>query len=257
MFECFCLGLVIKLPNAIAAWAILSAALSEIYTVCYRISGNLGIGAQILFAFGDPCMEGLMLRQFKVAALAVAGLLTLAFAPAARADFVDSFFSDLFGPIGPQGRQTLTFKPGAYAPGSIVVSFGDRRLYYIQSKNVAISYPIAIPKNEARWSGVSYVSQKRENPSWTPTADMRRENPKLPSYVAGGDPRNPLGVRALYLGSSLYRIHGTDAPWLIGQQVSHGCIRMYNEDVLDLYRHAKVGAKVIVTWNRFQGTNRF
>ena len=116
-------------------------------------------------------------------------------------------------------------------------------------KATAISYAIAIPKEEARWSGVSYVSQKRENPVWTPTADMRRENPTLPSYVAGGDPRNPLGTRALYLGDSMYRIHGTDAPWLIGQQVSHGCIRMYNEDAADLFRRAKLGAKVVVTWN--------
>jgi lipoprotein-anchoring transpeptidase ErfK/SrfK len=184
-----------------------------------------------------------LMRQFAIAGLA----LTIA-ASNANAAFLDSFFNDLFGPIGAAGRQHVKIR-GGYTPGEIIVSFGDRRLYYIESKATAISYAIAIPKAEAKWSGVSYVSQKRENPTWTPTADMRRENPKLPAYVAGGDPRNPLGVRALYLGESMYRIHGTDAPSLIGQQVSHGCIRMYNEDVLDLYRRAKVGSKVTVTWS--------
>ncbi len=184
-----------------------------------------------------------IMKQFAIASL----VLTFA-ASNANAGFVDSFFNDLFGPIGVAGRQHVKIR-GGYTPGEIIVSFGDRRLYYIESKTTAISYAIAIPKAEAKWSGVSYVSQKRENPTWTPTADMRRENPRLPAYVAGGDPRNPLGVRALYLGESLYRIHGTDAPQLIGEQVSHGCIRMYNEDVVDLYRRAKVGSKVTVTWN--------
>ncbi|MFZ0571864.1 MAG: L,D-transpeptidase [Rhodomicrobium sp.] len=187
-----------------------------------------------------------LIKQFAIASL----LLTMA-ATSANANFLDSFFSDLFGPMGGGPRQNIKIKPGLYTPGEIVVSFGDRRLYYIESKSTAISYSIAIPKAEAKWSGVSYVSQKKENPVWTPTADMRRENPKLPAYVAGGDPRNPLGTRALYLGDSMYRIHGTDAEQLIGQQVSHGCIRMYNRDVLDLYHRAKVGAKVTVTWNHF------
>jgi lipoprotein-anchoring transpeptidase ErfK/SrfK len=80
---------------------------------------------------------------------------------------------------------------------------------------------------------------------------MRRENPKLPYYVPGGHPQNPLGVRALYLGASTYRIHGTDAPWTIGTAVSKGCIRMYNEDVLDLYPRVPVGTRVTVTWKRF------
>lgn len=190
-----------------------------------------------------------MTRLIKLAAVACAGLVLAAAGPSAVK--AQTIFDELFGSAsGPSGRQTVRF-PGNYAPGTIIVSFGDRRLYFIEKKGQAISYPIAIPKNEARWSGVSYVSQKRVNPDWTPTPEMRRENPKLPAYVPGGHPRNPLGVRALYLGSSLYRIHGTDAPWLIGQEVSKGCIRMYNEDVIHLYQRAKVGAKVIVTWRRF------
>ena len=173
-----------------------------------------------------------LMKQVMVASLA----LTIG-ASNANANLLDSFFGGLFGPGGNRTagpRQQVKIR-GGFNPGDIIVSFGDRRLYYIDSKASAISYAIAIPKEEARWSGVSYVSQKRENPVWT--------------YVAGGDPRNPLGTRALYLGDSMYRIHGTDAPWLIGQQVSHGCIRMYNEDAADLYRRAKVGAKVVVTWN--------
>lgn len=186
--------------------------------------------------------------------LAIASLLLTIAAPNAKASFLDSFFNGLFSPMGGGPREQVRIKPGSYAPGEIIVSFGDRRLYYIESKTAAISYSIAIPKAEAKWSGVSYVSEKRENPTWTPTPDMRRENPSLPASVAGGDPRNPLGTRALYLGDSMYRIHGTDAEWLIGQQVSHGCIRMYNRDVADLYRRAKVGAKVTVTWNHFSRT---
>lgn len=149
------------------------------------------------------------------------------------------------------GRQTVRFHP-QYKPGQIIVSFGDRRLYYISRPGQAISYPIAIPRDQSRWQGITTVSQKRENPSWTPTPDMIRENPRLPSWVPGGHPMNPLGVRALYLGSSTYRIHGTDAPWTIGQAVSKGCIRMYNKDVLDLYPRVTVGAQVTVTWQRFK-----
>ena len=115
------------------------------------------------------------------------------------------------------------------------MSFGDRRLYLVTKPGQAISYPIAVPREQSRWQGVLPVTDKRENPAWTPTPDMIKENPRLPSWVPGGHPMNPLGVRALYLGSSTYRIHGTDAPWTIGQAVSKGCIRMFNEDVLDLY----------------------
>ena len=115
----------------------------------------------------------------------------------------------------------------------------------------AISYPIGAPMGEARWEGVLHVSEKRINPLWTPTADMRRENPTLPAYVPGGHPLNPLGPRAMYLGNTTYRIHGTDAPWTVGQDVSHGCIRMYNNDVIDLYDRVPVGTKVVVTWQRY------
>jgi len=152
---------------------------------------------------------------------------------------------------GASGRQTVTFSK-KYSPGQVIVSFGDRRLYYIKSRGVALSYPIAVPRPDARWQGVLRVSQKRVNPTWTPTPRMRRKNPKLPVTVPGGHPRNPLGSRALYLGSTLYRIHGTDAPWTIGKNVSSGCVRMHNSHVEELYRMVRTGARVTATWRRYQ-----
>jgi lipoprotein-anchoring transpeptidase ErfK/SrfK len=172
-----------------------------------------------------------------------AGLLaaTLAAVPGSAA--AQSIFYDWNGGT----KQMVSVSP-QHSPGQIIVSFSDRRLYHIVGRGRALSYPIAIPREQSRWEGTTSVSMKRMNPSWTPTPTMRRENPTLPSFVPGGHPRNPLGVRALYLGSSTYRIHGTDAPWTIGQPVSKGCIRMFNEDVLDLYGKINVGTKVVVTW---------
>jgi hypothetical protein len=148
------------------------------------------------------------------------------------------------------GRQVIKFDP-KYTPGQIIVSFGDRRLYLLTKKGEAISYPIAVPREKSRWQGTTKITAKKENPSWRPTPEMLAENPKLPHWVPGGHPMNPLGVRALYLGASAYRIHGTDAPWTIGQAVSQGCIRMNNKDVLDLFPRVPVGTRVTVTWERF------
>jgi lipoprotein-anchoring transpeptidase ErfK/SrfK len=193
------------------------------------------------------------MRRFKllngVAFVAVAAMLISVAPPKAAAQ---GFFESLFGGggFGRSGRQMVAFTR-QHKPGTIVVSFGDRRLYYVTSPGEAISYPIGVPTGRAAWSGTSHVSMKRVNPDWTPTPDMRRENPELPAFVPGGHPRNPLGVRALYLGDTLYRIHGTDAPWTIGQEVSRGCIRLYNDDVIDLYNRVRIGAPVIVTWNRY------
>lgn len=153
--------------------------------------------------------------------------------------------------VGGTGKEIIRFN-ASFKPGQIIASFSDRRLYFIVKPGEAISYPIAIPREQSRWQGVMTVSQKRENPSWTPTPEMRRENPRLPSWVPGGHPMNPMGVRALYLGSSAYRIHGTDAPWTIGQPVSKGCIRMFNQDVIDLYNRVPVGAQVTVTWQSYR-----
>ena len=150
-----------------------------------------------------------------------------------------------------EAKHIVSFKT-KHSPGTMVVSFADRRLYYVLKGKRAISYPIAVPKQDAKWSGNFRMSTKRVNPTWTPTPKMFRDNPKLPRMVKGGDPRNPLGTRALYVGNTLYRIHGTDAPWLIGEAVSHGCVRMYNRDVEDLYNRASVGSRIIVTYNRYK-----
>ena len=162
------------------------------------------------------------------------------------------FFEGFWGGEEETGgkRHAVAFSK-QYTPGQIIVSFGDRRLYHITKPGVAMSYPIAVPREKSRWSGVTSVSMKRENPDWTPTAEMFAENPRLPPWVPGGHPMNPMGKRAMYLGASTYRIHGTDAPWTIGQAVSKGCIRMFNEDVQQLYPLVKVGTKVTVTWEKF------
>jgi lipoprotein-anchoring transpeptidase ErfK/SrfK len=178
-------------------------------------------------------------------------VLSLALVAATPASAQSLFFDWGFGETaGGSGKQTVAFRGGS--PGEVIVSFGDRKLYYVTGNGTAIAYPVAIPREQSRWAGTTSVTEKRENPAWTPTPTMRAENPRLPSWVPGGHPMNPLGVRALYLGSSMYRIHGTDAPWTIGTAASKGCIRMYNQDVLDLYPRVRIGAKVTVTWNKFQ-----
>lgn len=189
-------------------------------------------------------------RKLGLTAVAAASLAAFVVAqgrPASAQLFWDWDGDDI---IGGSGRQTVAFSP-KYGTGQIIVSFGDRKLYYITHPGQAISYPIAVPREKSRWQGVTAVSQKRVNPSWTPTPTMLAENPRLPRWVPGGHPMNPLGVRALYLGSSMYRIHGTDAPWTIGTAASKGCIRLYNQDVLDLYPRVNVGAKVTVTYQTF------
>lgn len=164
--------------------------------------------------------------------------------------FAQSAWNSSWGANSPSDRQTVSF-PTSYGAGEVVVSFGDRRLYHVQAKGRAISYPIGVPRAQDRWDGVERVSMKRVDPPWTPTATMLRENPKLPQFVPGGHPRNPLGVRAIYLGNTLYRIHGTDAPSTIGSNVSKGCVRMHNEHVMELYDRIAIGAKVTATWERF------
>jgi lipoprotein-anchoring transpeptidase ErfK/SrfK len=141
-------------------------------------------------------------------------------------------------------RETVAYKSGQ-APGTIVVDTKNRFLYYVTGSDQAIRYSIAVGREGYGWHGVSTVSQKREWPDWTPTPAILREHPNLPRHVEGGYD-NPLGARALYLGATLYRIHGTNEPWRIGAAVSSGCIRLSNNDIIDLYNRARVGAKVIV-----------
>lgn len=142
------------------------------------------------------------------------------------------------------GRQMVSIDP-KYAPGNIVINTSERRLYYVTSRGQAIRYGIGVGRVGFQWSGVKTVSAKKEWPSWTPPSQMLRRRPDLPRYMPGGID-NPLGARAMYLGSSLYRIHGSNEPETIGQAVSSGCFRMTNEDVVDLYNRVRVGATVYV-----------
>ncbi len=141
-------------------------------------------------------------------------------------------------------RQVVPFKT-TEKPGTIVVATGQRFLYLVLGKGKALRYGIGVARDGFEWSGTHRVSNKREWPGWTPPAEMKRRKPGLPDYMPGGI-NNPLGARALYIGSTLYRIHGTNEPWTIGQNVSSGCIRMVNDDVVDLFDRVKIGAKVIV-----------
>ncbi len=131
------------------------------------------------------------------------------------------------------------------APGTIVVDTSDKHLYFVQKGGRAIRYGIGVGRPGFEWSGKKTISRKAEWPAWTPPPEMLVRRPDLPRYMPGG-PQNPLGARALYLGSSMYRIHGTNEPSTIGQNVSSGCIRMMNEDVTDLYARVHVGTRVEV-----------
>jgi lipoprotein-anchoring transpeptidase ErfK/SrfK len=132
-----------------------------------------------------------------------------------------------------------------YKPGTIVVETSERRLYLVLEDGKAMKYGIGVGRDGFRWSGQHRITRTAEWPGWTPPAAMRKRVPDLPAYMPGG-PNNPLGARALYIGSTLYRIHGTSEPWTIGQAVSSGCIRLTNDDVTDLYERVKVGALVVV-----------
>jgi lipoprotein-anchoring transpeptidase ErfK/SrfK len=148
------------------------------------------------------------------------------------------------GGSGPIGRQTVNIGTRE-RPGTIIINTSERRLYYVTGNGQAIRYGIGVGRLGFTWAGVKTVSAKKEWPAWTPPPQMLRRRPDLPRFMRGGM-ENPLGARAMYLGSSLYRIHGSNEPETIGQAVSSGCFRMTNEDVVDLYNRVRVGAKVIV-----------
>jgi lipoprotein-anchoring transpeptidase ErfK/SrfK len=145
--------------------------------------------------------------------------------------------------VAPIPREIVAFS--GYAPGTIVVNTAERRLYYVMGDGTAMRYGVGVGRPGFTWGGTQRVTRKAEWPGWTPPAEMIRRRPDLPKYMAGGID-NPLGARAMYLGSSLYRIHGSNEPDTIGQAVSSGCIRMTNDDVVDLYNRVRVGAQVVV-----------
>ena len=141
-------------------------------------------------------------------------------------------------------RQMVFFRT-TEPPGTIVVSVSQRFLYVIQGNNRALRYGIGVGREGFQWVGLLRISRKSEWPDWTPPAEMIRRQPYLPRFMAGG-PGNPMGARALYLGETVYRIHGTNQPHTIGHAVSSGCFRLVNKDVIDLYERIPVGTKVVV-----------
>jgi lipoprotein-anchoring transpeptidase ErfK/SrfK len=195
----------------------------------------------------------IMLQLRKPVMRVVAGIvavLLMAATSQAQAQFFDSrdvmgggpnFFG---GGASPIPRQTVMY-PSNYAPGTIVINTAERRLYLVLGGGEALRYGIGVGRDGFRWGGVHRVSAKREWPDWTPPREMIARRPDLPRHMRGGI-ENPLGARALYLGSTLYRIHGSNEPETIGQAVSSGCFRMTNEDVVDLYNRVSVGATVVV-----------
>jgi len=147
--------------------------------------------------------------------------------------------------LNPDHRHQVVFYRSNEAPGTIVVDTSDRFLYLIQPNNRAMRYGIGVGRDGFRWNGLLKISRKQEWPDWTPPPEMIERQPYLPRWMAGG-PGNPLGARALYLGDTVYRIHGTNAPETIGHAVSSGCFRLVNDEVIDLYDRVAVGTKVIV-----------
>jgi lipoprotein-anchoring transpeptidase ErfK/SrfK len=196
------------------------------------------------------------MTRLKTACLAVVALLATATVASAQSYYEDwatggapmnkrgLFNFGRSGGSGPIPRTTVAFA-GNYAPGTIVVNTAERRLYFVTGNGQAIRYGIGVGRDGFRWGGVHTVTAKKEWPDWTPPAQMLKRRPDLPRHMKGGED-NPLGARAMYLGSTLYRIHGSNEPETIGQAVSSGCFRMVNEDVIDLYNRVSVGAKVIV-----------
>jgi lipoprotein-anchoring transpeptidase ErfK/SrfK len=172
------------------------------------------LGASPAFAFVDPLSRGPL------------------------ADFLNIFSQQAIP------RQVVAWRRG-HGPGTVVISTSQRRLYYVLGNGQAIQYGVGVGRQGFAWSGAKTVSMKREWPDWRPPPQMLRRRPDLPRHMRGGID-NPLGARAIYLGSSLYRIHGSNEPDTIGAAVSSGCIRMTNRDVTDLYERVRIGTKVVV-----------
>jgi lipoprotein-anchoring transpeptidase ErfK/SrfK len=147
--------------------------------------------------------------------------------------------------LDPKYEKQVVEYHGKESPGTIVIDTPNKFLFLVQGDGKALRYGVGVGRPGFTWSGVKTVSAKKEWPAWTPPPEMLARRPDLPRHMEGG-PQNPLGARAMYLGSSLYRIHGSNEPWTIGTNVSSGCIRMRNEDVIDLYGRVNVGARVVV-----------
>ena len=153
---------------------------------------------------------------------------------------------NIFGWDGTDFSRTTVRYEGKYAPGTIVVDTAARRLYLIQAGGSALRYGIGVGRTGFQWKGTHKITAKKEFPDWTAPPEMRARQRDVPARMKGGDPDNPLGTRAMYLGSTLYRIHGSNDPDSVGEAESSGCFRMRNEDVADLYKRVSVGTTVVV-----------
>lgn len=167
-------------------------------------------------------------------------------AAAFAAVVASSFF--LTAPTAPAAaREVVAFNGGA-APGTIVVRTSERKLYLVLGNGQALRYPVGVGRTGRQWAGRSYIDGKYIKPAWAPPPDIRKDKPNLPNMIPGGTPQNPMGAAALTLsGGGNYAIHGTNNPGSVGGFVSYGCIRMYNQDIVDLYQRVSVGTPVIVT----------
>ncbi|QEL22801.1 L,D-transpeptidase [Bosea sp. F3-2] len=190
-----------------------------------------------------------MIRSIRLAMLAGLGLLALG--SAARAEIDPLTRQPLVQYVDPAKAQATAIPrevvdyPTRYQPGTIVINSAERRLYFVMPNGKAVRYGVGVGRPGFDWAGSQSITRKAEWPSWTPPSQMLKRRPDLPRFMPGG-PDNPLGARAMYLGSTLYRIHGSNEPETIGQAVSSGCIRMLNEDVIDLYERTRVGTRVVV-----------
>jgi len=147
-------------------------------------------------------------------------------------------------PATATARETVSFN--GYSPGTVVVVTHERRLYYVLGNGQAIRYPVGVGKVGKQWAGTTRIDGKYIRPDWSPPREVKRDKPQLPDLIPGGSPRNPMGVAAMTLAGGEYAIHGTNMPGSIGGFVSYGCIRMFNQDIADLYGRVSVGTPVVV-----------
>jgi lipoprotein-anchoring transpeptidase ErfK/SrfK len=154
--------------------------------------------------------------------------------------------SSAFAASPAQARGAMVTIKEAFSPGTIVVRTNERRLYYVLFGKQAISYPVGVGRAGKQWAGTSYIDGKYIRPAWSPPAVVRVDHPNLPNVIAGGSPHNPMGVAAMSIAGGEYAIHGTNQPGSVGHFVSYGCIRMFNEDITDLFSRVSVGTPVVV-----------
>ena len=152
-----------------------------------------------------------------------------------------------FATASAEARETVAFSTAGYSAGTIVVRTGERRLYFVLGNGQALRYMVGVGRAGKQWAGTSRIDGKYIKPAWSPPAEVRHDKPSLPSVIAGGAPNNPMGVAAMTLAGGEYAIHGTNMPGSIGGFVSYGCIRMYNQDITDLFQRVSVGTTVVVT----------